>query len=82
VNADIPVSQSQTAEAEDNGELSNIFRHSALSMFGPRTEPEEYEFSSGDEEGFEEFTDDDSMEDDSDMDDVHFLLYGLKCALK
>lgn len=82
VNADTPATQSQiveaedqTVEAEDNGELSNIYRHSALSMFGPRTEPEEYEFSSGDEEGFEEFTDDDSMEDDSDMDDVGGFYY-------
>ena len=58
-------------ESEDAGEISNIYRNSALSMFGPRSEQDDVHYSSGEdnEEGFEEFSDedDDSMDDEDEV---------------
>jgi E3 ubiquitin-protein ligase HUWE1 len=73
-------------EPEDGGELSSIYRNSALSMFGPRTDNEDMEYSSDDEDGFD-FSDDSLMDDDDDdTDEVHqfsvdllnSLFYGVK----
>jgi E3 ubiquitin-protein ligase HUWE1 len=61
-------------ESEENGDLSNIYRNSALSMFGPRSDVEDVEDTSGDdEEGFDEFSDDEMIDGDEVDDMVHTL---------
>lgn len=57
---DVSTDQAVPLESEDNGELSNIYRSSALSMFAPRSDDVEG-FSQ--EEGYEEFSSDESMDD-------------------
>jgi E3 ubiquitin-protein ligase HUWE1 len=52
--------QTVPLESEDNGELSNIYRNSSLSMFAPRSDDVE---GLSPEEGYEEFSSDESMDD-------------------
>ena len=61
-------------ESEDNGELSNIYRNSALSMFAPRSDDVEG-FSH--EEGFEEFSSDESMDDGDEAVSFNLFIYFL-----
>ena len=80
-----PESQVESqAEVEDNHrELSNIYRSSALSMFGPRSDNDDLDQSDDEEDGFEDFSDEDSMEDIGEEDEVSLFLkkYLLKCKI-
>jgi E3 ubiquitin-protein ligase HUWE1 len=57
---EVGTDQAVPLESEDNGELSNIYRNSSLSMFAPRSDDVE---GLSPEEGYEEFSSDESMDD-------------------